>query len=111
MRGIAPVGLRPPYAVPRNGNRCTGSVRNPSIGTETLFRPSRPPLFEYINAKAREFQAADQPVISVDTKKKELIGEFKNPGSDYGPKGKPIEVDAHDFENKNLGKVVPLPSA
>src|SRR5271169_5671102 len=55
----------------------------------------------------REFQAADQPVISVDTKKKELLGEFKNAGSDYGPKGKPIEVDAHDFENKELGKVVP----
>ena len=53
------------------------------------------------------FQAADQPVISVDTKKKELIGEFKNPGSDYGPKGKPIEVDAHDFEDKELGNVVP----
>jgi hypothetical protein len=69
--------------------------------------PDRDAQFEYINAKAREFQAADQPVISVDTKKKELIGEFKNPGSDYGPKGKPIEVDAHDFEDKELGKVVP----
>jgi hypothetical protein len=69
--------------------------------------PDRDAQFEYINAKAREFQAADRPVISVDTKKKELIGEFKNPGSDYGPKGKPIEVDAHDFENKELGKVVP----
>lgn len=69
--------------------------------------PDRDAQFEYINAKAREFQAADQPVISVDTKKKELIGEFKNAGSDYGPKGKPIEVDAHDFENKELGKVVP----
>jgi Rhodopirellula transposase DDE domain len=69
--------------------------------------PDRDAQFEYINAKAQEFQAADQPVISVDTKKKELIGEFKNPGSDYGPKGKPIEVDAHDFEKKELGKVVP----
>ena len=69
--------------------------------------PDRDAQFEHINAKAREFQAAGQPVISVDTKKKELIGEFKNPGSDYGPKGKPIEVDAHDFENKELGKVVP----
>ncbi len=69
--------------------------------------PDRAAQFDYINAKAREFQAAGQPVISVDTKKKELIGEFKNPGSDYGPKGKPIEVDAHDFENKELGKVVP----
>src|ERR1700730_14362474 len=43
--------------------------------------PDRDAQFEYINAKAREFQAADQPVISVDTKKKELIGEFKNPGN------------------------------
>ena len=69
--------------------------------------PDRDAQFEYINAKARAFQSAAQPVISVDTKKKELIGEFKNAGSDYGPKGKPIEVDAHDFENKELGKVVP----
>jgi hypothetical protein len=69
--------------------------------------PDRDAQFEYINTTAREFQAAGQPVISVDTKKKELIGEFKNPGSDYGPQGKPIAVDAHDFENKELGKVVP----
>jgi hypothetical protein len=69
--------------------------------------PDRDAQFEHINIKAREFQAADHPVISIDTKKKELIGEYKNPGSDYGPKGKPIEVDAHDFENKELGKVVP----
>jgi hypothetical protein len=69
--------------------------------------PDRDAQFEYINARAQAFQAADQPVISVDTKKKELIGEFKNAGSDYGPKGKPIEVDSHDFENKELGKVVP----
>ena len=69
--------------------------------------PDRDAQFQHINARAQEFQAAGQPVISVDTKKKELIGEFKNPGSDYGPKGKPIEVDAHDFENKDLGKVVP----
>jgi len=69
--------------------------------------PDRDAQFEHINTKAREFQAADQPVISIDTKKKELIGEYKNPGSDYGPKGKPIEVDAHDFENNELGNVVP----
>ena len=69
--------------------------------------PTATHSFEHINAKAREFQAADQPVISIDTKKKELIGEYKSPGSDYGPKVKPIEVDAHDFENKELGKVVP----
>ena len=69
--------------------------------------PDRDAQFEHINAKARAFLAEGRPVISVDTKKKELIGEFKNGGSDYGPKGAPIEVDAHDFQNKTLGKVVP----
>ena len=69
--------------------------------------PDRDAQFEHINACAQACQAAGLPVISVDTKKKELVGEFKNPGSDYGPKGKPIEVDAHDFEDKDLGKVVP----
>ena len=48
-----------------------------------------------------------QPVISVDTKKKELIGNFKNGGTDYRPKGDPRRVNVHDFEDKELGKVVP----
>jgi hypothetical protein len=69
--------------------------------------PDRNAQFEHINAEALAFQAAGEPVISVDTKKKELIGAFKNPGSDYGPKGVSIEVDTHDFEDKTLGKVVP----
>ena len=46
-------------------------------------------------------------VISIDAKKKELLGEFKNGGSDYSPQGRPIEVNTHDFEDKELGKVVP----
>ncbi len=46
-------------------------------------------------------------MISVDTKKKELIGNFKNGGTDYRPKGKPRRVNVHDFEDKKLGKVVP----
>ena len=52
-------------------------------------------------------QAKGQPVISVDTKKKELVGNFKNGGSDYRPKGEPLRVNVHDFEDKALGKVVP----
>ena len=52
-------------------------------------------------------QAQQQPVISVDTKKKELIGNFKNGGTDYRPKGDPQRVNVHDFEDKKLGKVVP----
>jgi len=74
---------------------------------EGSSHPDRNAQFEYINAKVQAFQAANQPVISVDTKKKELIGAFKNGGSDSGPEGKPIEVNVHDFENKELGKVVP----
>ena len=69
--------------------------------------PDRDAQFEYINAKVEEFQAEDQPVISIDAKKKELLGEFKNGGSDYSPQGRPIEVNTHDFEDKELGKVVP----
>src|SRR5271170_7846013 len=69
--------------------------------------PDRDAQFEYINAKVEAYQAAEQPVISIDAKKKELVGEFKNGGSDYGPRGQPIEVNCHDFENKELGKVTP----
>ena len=69
--------------------------------------PDRDAQFEHINAKVIAAQAAGQPVISVDTKKKELVGNFKNGGSDYRPKGEPIRVNVHDFEDKTLGKVVP----
>ena len=69
--------------------------------------PDRDAQFEYINAKVQAFQADNQPVISIDAKKKELLGEFKNGGSDYSPQGRPIEVNTHDFEDKELGKVVP----
>ena len=69
--------------------------------------PDRDAQFEYINAKVEAVQAAGEPAISIDAKKKELLGEFKNGGSDYGPQGQPIEVNTHDFEDKKLGKVVP----
>jgi hypothetical protein len=69
--------------------------------------PDRNAQFEYINAKVVAAQARKQPVISVDTKKKELIGNFKNGGTDYRPKGEPRRVNVHDFEDKQLGKVVP----
>ena len=69
--------------------------------------PDRNAQFEHINAKVLAAQAAGQPVVSVDTKKKELVGEFKNGGSDYRPKGGPRRVKVHDFEDKALGKVVP----
>jgi hypothetical protein len=69
--------------------------------------PDRNAQFEYINAKVVAAQARKQPVISVDTKKKELVGNFKNVGTDYRPKGDPRRVNVHDFEDKQLGKVVP----
>jgi hypothetical protein len=69
--------------------------------------PDRNAQFEYINKKVVAAQAKRQPVISVDTKKKELVGNFKNAGTDYRPKGEPRRVNVHDFEDKQLGKVVP----
>jgi Rhodopirellula transposase DDE domain len=69
--------------------------------------PDRNAQFEYINSKVIAAQAQQQPVVSVDTKKKELVGNFKNGGTDYRPKGDPQRVNVHDFENKKLGKVVP----
>ena len=69
--------------------------------------PDRNAQFEYINAKVVAAQAQVQPVISVDTKKKEVVGNFKNGGSDYRPKGDPRRVNVHDFVDKELGKAVP----
>jgi len=74
---------------------------------EGAKHPDRDAQFEYINAKVVAAQAQQQPVISVDTKKKELIGNFRNGGTDYRPKGDPLRVNVHDFEDKKLGKVVP----
>ena len=63
--------------------------------------------FEHINAQVLAVQAAGDPVISVDTKKKELIGNYKNAGTDWRPEGEPRRVNGHDFEDQELGKVIP----
>jgi hypothetical protein len=63
--------------------------------------------FEYINRRVLAFQRKSQPVISVDTKKKELIGEYKNPGREWRPKGDPQRVNVHDFPDPKLGKAIP----
>jgi hypothetical protein len=63
--------------------------------------------FEHINAEVVAFQAGGQPVISVDTKKKELVGNFSNKGTEYRPAGRPRRTEVHDFQNKEHGKVVP----
>lgn len=69
--------------------------------------PDRDAQFEYINATVMSAQRRCQPVVSVDTKKKELVGNFKNGGTDYRPKGDPLRVNVHDFADKTLGKVAP----
>jgi Rhodopirellula transposase DDE domain len=69
--------------------------------------PDRDAQFAHINTKVVVAQAKRQPVVSVDTKKKELVGNYRNGGCDYRPKGDPRRVNVHDFEDKKLGKVVP----
>jgi transposase len=69
--------------------------------------PDRNAQFERINRTVRSFQRRSQPVISVDTKKKELVGNFKNGGREWRPQGQPDEVRVHDFVDKNLGKAIP----
>ena len=69
--------------------------------------PDRNAQFEYINTTVQQFQQRGQPVISVDTKKKELVGPFKNGGREWQPKGEPEEVLVHDFVDAQLGKVIP----
>lgn len=88
--------------VPRQSNR---------KADEGSRHPDRDAQFEHINGKVVAAQAAGQPVISVDTKKKELTGNFGNDGSDYRPKGDPRRVKVHDFGDKSLGKVAPAGSA
>src|SRR6516225_4691753 len=69
--------------------------------------PDRNAQFEHINATVIAFQKRGQPVISVDTKKKELVGEFKNGGREWQPSGQPEQVLVHDFMDKELGKAIP----
>jgi transposase len=69
--------------------------------------PDRNAPFEHINAEVKAFQAAGQPVISVDTKKNELVGDFKNNGRELRPKGCPEPVRVHDFAIPGLGKAAP----
>jgi Rhodopirellula transposase DDE domain len=69
--------------------------------------PDRDAQFQHINAVAKRRVAQHQPMISVDTKKKELVGDFKNAGREWRPKGKPELVRVHDFKDKQLGKAIP----
>ncbi|RPH37674.1 MAG: ISAzo13 family transposase, partial [Desulfobulbaceae bacterium] len=74
---------------------------------EGTNHPDRNAQFEYINAQTEEFLRHGQPVISVDTKKKELVGQFKNNGKEWAPQGTPEEVNVYDFVDKKLGRANP----
>jgi len=80
------------------------SVRKSREGAE---HPDRDAQFQYIDRRVKEYLRASQPVISVDTKKKELVGDFKNPGREWQPKGRAEKVRVHDFADPRLGKVTP----
>jgi hypothetical protein len=74
---------------------------------EGASHPDRDAQFQYINSRVREFLRRQQPVISVDTKKKELVGNFKNGGKEWQPKGEPEKVEIHDFASPEFPKVIP----
>jgi transposase len=74
---------------------------------EGAQHPDRDAQFGYLNEQARAHLAAGQPVVSVDTKKKELVGDYANPGQEWQPSGAPVEVKVHDFPDKQLGKAIP----
>jgi Rhodopirellula transposase DDE domain len=83
------------------------SLQANSKTIEGSSHPDRNAQFEYISGKVKQYLGSGQPVISVDTKKKELVGNFKNGGRELQPKGSPEKVRVHDFKIKELGKVAP----
>jgi transposase len=95
-RSVAPLLRKLGYSL--QGNRKTKEGSN---------HPDRDAQFRQINQTVTAAIAAKQPVISVDTKKKELVGDFKNAGREWRPKGSPELVRSHDFKDKELGKAIP----
>jgi hypothetical protein len=87
--------------------RCHFSLQANRKTREGDEHPDRDAQFEHINRCVTESLAACQPVISVDTKKKELVGDFKNGGREWRPQGEPEEVRVHDFLIRELGRAVP----
>ncbi len=83
------------------------SLQAPAKEKEGKAHPDRDAQFHYLNDEVTDFLRADQPVISVDTKKKELVGEYTNGGKEYHPEGEPTRVKTHDFVDKDLGRAVP----
>ncbi len=83
------------------------SLQATSKQVEGTGHPDRDAQFQYLNAQVEEHLGQAQPVISVDTKKKELVGAFANKGREWQPKGRPERVQVHDFPDQEVGKAVP----
>lgn len=96
-----------PNTVGRLLNAAGYSLQGNRKTKEGSSHPDRNAQFEYINELVEQLQERGQPVISVDTKKKELIGEFKNGGREWRRAGEPDEVKVHDFMEPQLGKAIP----
>ena len=80
------------------------SLQAPAKQNEGTQHPDRNAQFEYLNRLVTEYLAAGDPVISVDTKKKELIGDYANGGREWQPEGEPVRVGTHDFPDRALGE-------
>ena len=83
------------------------SLQGTNKTTEGAAHPDRNGQFEFINERVDAWHSRGGPVISVDTKKKELVGDFKNAGQEWQPQGEPVPVRVHDFIDKDLGKAIP----
>jgi transposase len=106
--GLAELGHKVSYrTVARLLRRLGYSLQANRKTHEGADHPDRDAQFEHINQTAKAALAAGQPVISVDTKKKELIGEFKNGGREWAPAGAPVQVNTHDFPSQAQGRAIP----
>jgi hypothetical protein len=83
------------------------SLQGNAKALEGRRHPDPDAQFRYINEQVKAHQGSGDPVVSVDTKKKELAGAFRNGGREWRPQGKPVEVSAHDFADPELGKAIP----
>lgn len=99
-----PICTRSVCTLLRTQNYSLQSHRKTREGTN---HPDRDRQFRHISASAKRLQTKNQPMLSVDTKKKELIGNVRTNGTEWRPKGNPVQVNRHDFPDQALGKVIP----
>ena len=104
----APMGI--PVSADTVGRLLTGlgySLQGTAKQLEGKGHPDRDAQFVYLAERVSEFLQSRDPVISVDSKKKELVGQKSNAGKEYQPKGQPERVDVHDFPDPTIGKAIP----